>query len=177
MKSAFILFQVLVILSLFSCSPSRDEMSGKIANMESKMEAIARTDTAGAFELLSAYQNFVTKYPDDSMAPEYLFRAAGLAGNYNRGTQAIELYESVIHSYPDYKRVPECYFMEAFIYENVLGNIGKADEYYEKFLDKYPEHHLADDARTAIKLLGKTPDEIVREFERMNADSGKTVNR
>ncbi len=61
--------------------------------------------------------------------------------------------------------------MQAFAYENIIGNTGKAFEYYNEFLSKFPEHELADDALTAIKFMGKSPDEIVREFERMNADT------
>ena len=111
----------------------------------------------------------------DSLAPDYLYKAAGLAVGFQRGPQAVDLYESILHTYPDYKRLPECYFMEAFAYENVIGNIGKANEYYNKFLLKYPNHDLADDAMAAIKFLGKTPEEMVHEFELMNADSANAA--
>ena len=139
--------------------------------MESEMKTAQKLDTNSVSELISAYQNFASKYVKDSLSPEYLYRAAGLANGFNRGTQAIELYETIIHTYPGYKRLPECYFMEAFAYENVQGNISKASEYYNKFLEKFPEHQLADDVRAALKFLGKSPDEIVREFDRMNEDS------
>jgi len=171
MKDILILFLLFVSFSLFSCSSSRDQMWGKITKMESGLKTVAKVDSASVSALISAYQNFATKYPADSLAPEYLFRAAGLANGFNRGTQAIDLYETIIHTYPGYERIPECYFMEAFAYENVQGNIGKASEYYNKFLDIYPNHQLADDARAALRLLGKTPDEIVGELEKMNADT------
>jgi len=128
-------------------------------------------DSSSVIELLSAYQNFASKYPDDSLAPEYLYKAAGLAIGFSRGIQAVGIYESIIHTYPGYKKIPESYFMQAFAYENIIGNTGKAFEYYNEFLSKFPEHELADDALTAIKFMGKSPDEIVREFERMNADT------
>jgi hypothetical protein len=67
--------------------------------------------------------------------------------------------------------------MEAFAYENVIGNIAKASEYYNKFIAKYPEHDLADDAQAALKYLGKTPEEMVREFEKMNTDSANMVTK
>lgn len=152
-------------------------MSGEISKMESGMKTNPKVDSVAVSELLSAYQNFTSKYPDDSLSPEYLYRAAALAAGFNRGTQAIDLYESIIHTYPDYKKMPECYFMEAFTYENTLGNIAKANELYHQFLTRYPDHVLADDARAAIKFLGKTPEEIVREFENTKADSVKKVNR
>ncbi len=122
---------------------------------------------------MSAYKNFSSKYPDDSLSPEYLYTAARLAIGLNRGDQAVTMYESVIHTYTRYKKIPECYFMEAYAFENTLGNIGKAEELYKEFLAKYPDHELANDARTAINFLGKSPEEIVSEFDKMNADSVK----
>ena len=141
--------------------------------MESKMKTSQKVDSVAVNELVSAYQNFSSKYPDDSLSPEYLYKAAGLASGFNRGTQAIDLYESIIQTYPHYKRIPECYFMQAFTYENTLGNIEKANVLYNTFLDKYPDHELADDARAAINFLGKSPEEIVRGLDTISADKVK----
>jgi tetratricopeptide (TPR) repeat protein len=171
MKNTLTLFTIILAMFIVSCSASRDEMSGEIDKMESDMKTAAKVDTVAVTELLSAYQNFATKYPKDSLAPDYLYKAAGLAVGFSRGVQAVELYETILNTYPGYKRAPECYFMEAFAYENVIGNSSKASEYYNKFLAKYPEHDLADDALSAIKFLGKSPEEMVHEFEKMNADS------
>ncbi len=177
MKNTLSLLAILLTLFLFSCTPSRDEMLGKISKMEANMKTAPKVDSAAVTALLSAYQNFAAKYPKDSLAPDYLYKAAGLAVGFNRGTQAIDLYETIVHTYPEYKKIPECYFMEAFTYENTIGNIGKASEYYNKFLAKYPEHDLANDAQAAIKYLGKTPEEMVRDFEQMNSDSAKSASK
>lgn len=171
-----LLILILFSVSLISCSSSRDKMSGEIAKMESNLNAHHKVDSASMIDLLRAYQNFSSKYPDDSLSPEYLFKAAGIASGINRGIQAVELYESIIQTYPQYRKIPECYFMEAFVYENVLGNIGKANELYNIFITKYPGHELADDAHVAMKFLGKSPDELVREFEKMNTDSVSAVH-
>ena len=177
MKFTFLFIAIIVSYSLLSCTSSRDKMSGEISTLQLNMKAVQKFDSVTVTELLSAYQNFSLKYPDDSLSPEYLFKAAGLAAGLNRGTQAIGLYESIIGAYPDFKKIPECYFMEAFTYENTIGNIGKANELYNEFLTRYPDHELADDARAAIKFLGKTPEEIVMEFDKMSADSVNVVNR
>ena len=177
MKRTIVFIIIIASVSLYSCSTGSEKMSGEITKMESEMKSTQKVDSVVVIELLSAYQNFNSKYPGDSLSPEYLYRAAALAAGFNRGTQAIDLYESIIHTYPEYKRIPECYFMEAFTYENTLENIGKADELYKQFLAKYPNHELADDAHAAIKFLGKSPEEMVREFEKMKADSEKIVNR
>lgn len=177
MKYTLVFIIIIGSLYWFSCSSGSEKMSAEISKLESGMKSIPKDDSVEVSELLSAYQNFSSKYPDDSLSPEYLYRAAALAAGFNRGTQAIDLYESIIHAYPAYKKIPECYFMEAFTYENTLGNIGKANELYHQFLDKYPDHELAEGARSAIKFLGKSPEEIVHEFEKMNSDSVKVVNQ
>ena len=177
MKNVLTSLTIIFSLFLVSCSPSRDEMMSKIAKMETDMKTAQKVDSNAVTELLSAYQNFASKYAKDSLAPDYLYKAAGLAVGFNRGIQAIDLYETIIHNYPEYKRVPECFFMEAFTYENVIKNIGKANEYYNKFLAKYPNHVLVKDAEAAIKYLGKSPEEMVREFEKMNADSANTASK
>jgi tetratricopeptide (TPR) repeat protein len=175
MKSKVLIFAFLISLSFLSCTPSSEKMREKISKMEADLKSAEQVDSTAVTELLSAYQNYASRYEKDSLAPDYLYKAAGLAVGFNRGTQAIEIYEKIITTYPEYKRVAECYFMEAFAYENVIGNIAKANEYYNKFLAKYPEHDLADDAQSAIKFLGKSPEEMVREFEQMNADSVNTA--
>ena len=153
-------------------------MSDEISKMESDMKIFQKIDSSAVIDLLSAYQNFAARYADDSLSPEYLYKAAGLATGFSRGNQAVEIYESIIHTYPSYRKIPECYFMEAFTYENVIGDNAKAYEYYNEFLNKYPQHDLADDARAAIKFLGKSPDELVREFEKMrNPDSVTAVSK
>jgi inosine/xanthosine triphosphate pyrophosphatase family protein len=36
---------------------------------------------------------------------------------------------------------------------------------YELFLQKYPDNDFADDARISIENLGKTPEELIKQFE------------
>jgi tetratricopeptide (TPR) repeat protein len=175
MNKVVVLFAFILAVYFSSCTPSREKMLDKISIMEANLKTAQKPDSLAVTELLGAYQNFASKYADDSLAPEYLYKAAGLAVGFNRGVQAVELYESIINTYPEYKKIPECFFMEAFAYENAIGNIGKASEYYNKFLAKYPDHELADDAQAALKFLGKSPEEMVREFEKMNTDSVGTT--
>jgi hypothetical protein len=55
----------------------------------------------------------------------------------------------------------------------ISGDLQKAKAVYEQFLQEYPsDQDFADDASNALKLLGKSPEEIVREFEKLQ--SGKS---
>jgi len=52
-----------------------------------------------------------------------------------------------------------------------LQNYDKATEIYEDFIAKYPESAFADDARISIDNMGKTPEELIQEFERRNQEA------
>lgn len=171
MKKGTVHLAVISLLFFVACTSSRDKMAEKISAMEKNLQKTALTDSGKVTQLISAYQNFAIKYRNDSAAPEYLYKAAGMASGFHNGRQSIDIFETIIQTYPNYKRIPECYFMLAFAYENSLGNPGKAGEIYNLFLHKYPFHPLADDAKAAIKYLGKSPDEIVLEFNKAKSDS------
>jgi len=89
--------------------------------------------------------------------------------------KAIELFDRLMVEYPDYEKVPECLFMKAFIYDNNLQEYDKAKEVYLEFLEKYPDDEFADDARASINNLGKSLEEIIREFEEKNLSLSDTV--
>ncbi len=97
-----------------------------------------------------------------------LIKAAGLAKTIEDPKKAIELYAKVSNGLPRHPKAPTALFMEGFVYENDLGDLKKAKEIYESFLERYPnDPDFADDAQNSLKMLGKSPEEIVREFEKM----------
>lgn len=56
--------------------------------------------------------------------------------------------------------------MIGFVYENDLNDLENAKQTYEAFLQKYPnDPDFADDAQMALKNLGKSPEELIKEFE------------
>jgi TolA-binding protein len=102
-----------------------------------------------------------------------LLRAAALAKAAGKPAKAVELYERVHTEMPGHPKAPMALFMSGFVYENDLGDLQKAKSVYERFLQEYPnDQDFADDAGSALKLLGKSPEEIVREFEKIQ--SGKS---
>ena len=54
-------------------------------------------------------------------------------------------------------------FMTGFVYENDLMDLKNAKASYESFLKRYPnDPDFADDAQMALKMLGKSPEEIIK---------------
>jgi tetratricopeptide (TPR) repeat protein len=160
-----------LVLMIASCGTSTEKMSAKITKLEQEMKVQSPADTVKVDELLDAYEAFVTKYPKDSLAPEYLFREGGLALSFNKADKAIALFRKAEKEYPSYKRAGECLFMQGFIYENAKGDVAKAGAVYKDFLAKYPGHSLADDAELSLKSLGNPAEEIIRDITRQSADT------
>jgi hypothetical protein len=46
-----------------------------------------------------------------------------------------------------------------------LHNYVKAAEWYNQFIALYPDHPMVHDAKVSLQNLGKSPDQMVREFE------------
>jgi len=72
---------------------------------------------------------------------------------------------------PDHERAPLALFYKATIVGDVLREDENAKIYYQEFIDKFPEHPLAESAKESIKLQGKSLEEIVKEFEEKNKNN------
>ena len=93
----------------------------------------------------------------------------------NWGKSSVDIINKFTEMYPDDKRIPEALFYKAFIYDNQLNDDAKAGECYRNFIKKFPSHAFASSAEASIKNLGKTDEELIREFERMNSDTTKAA--
>ncbi|MFO7614502.1 MAG: tetratricopeptide repeat protein [Bacteroidales bacterium] len=161
------LIVALIAVAGTQCTPK--DPKAKIQSMEEKVRSESFTfDQKGIQlieELIIAYTDYAeaNKYSDE--APEYLYKAAEFSLNLNKPVQALEFYNQIIYQYPDFHKAPECLFLLAFIYENHMLNLGKAKELYETFIERYPDHDFADDAAISIQNMGKSPEELIREFE------------
>lgn len=154
-------------LSLIMCSSSKKELTGQIEELKESLfgENSGRLNVNKADELISAYMRYADEYPDDKMTPEYIFNAGEMCMNMNKPQMAIQLYDRILNSYPGYARAPQSLFLKGYIYENLLKDLPAAKKIYEEFLSKYPDDDFADDAEMSIKNLGKSPEELIREFD------------
>lgn len=160
-----------VAMSILACTPQIEKDAASIKSAEESLYAANEgfVDRAKALELVDMYVAYADAYPEDSMAVEYLFNGAEFCLNLGEGERSIELYDRVILEYPDFRKVPECLFLKGYVFENYLGDLDQARIIYELFLEKYPDNEFADDAAISIQNLGKTPEELIRQFEEMQA--------
>lgn len=158
------LFGIIVLVS--ACGISKDKSEQRIASMEERLfNSENGFSQAGADSLIQLYRDFAANYPNDSLTPVYLFKAASITMNLQDGQGAITLFDQIRESYPEFERVPLCLFFKGYIQENLMGDIDKARETYQLFITTYPDHDFVDDAQASINNLGKTPEQMIQEFE------------
>jgi outer membrane protein assembly factor BamD (BamD/ComL family) len=152
------------------------EMRGRIQRMEDSLFNSGLFEQRNAQALLDVYKAYATAMPLDSLAPEYLFRAAGVARSMKDPQQSIFLYDRIIRDYPSWKKLPDTYYLKAFVIDADLRKLGEAEMAYKALISAYPDHAYAAQARQAIENLKYTDEELIARFKAM-ADSSATAGQ
>ena len=169
-----IIIPIAAALLLVACHnaneiPSRDDLAAAIDSIEQPlMQAanLAPVDTAKGQQLIEQYLLFADNYPDDSLAPHYLHRAAQVANALDHTDLMAVYYDRVIDNYPNYKQLDECYYEKGIALDNA-GRKEEARKAYQAFLEEYPNHFLAEDIQRALALLDLS-DELLLQYLQQN---------
>lgn len=161
---------------IISCTDSKKQTSDKEVTIEeiTAFEGelfggeMTTPDLKKAKELVQMYISYANNNPTDEKSPDLLFKAADISMNLDSGTNTIALFNRIIKEYPNYKNVATVMFLKGFVYEDQLQDYQNAAKCYMEFLEKYPESDFADDAQVSLNNLGKTPEELIKEFEANN---------
>jgi len=142
----------------------------KINKLEKELfdSGLTTINTTKARQLCDLYVEYANTYPEDSISPELLYKAADINMNVNDPKSTIALFNKIVSTYPKYKNIPTIIFLRGYVYENQLQDYNKAKQSYLELLRKYPNSDFADDATISIKNLGKSPEEMIEVFESNN---------
>ncbi|RLD42405.1 MAG: hypothetical protein DRI89_07350 [Bacteroidetes bacterium] len=173
MKKTFLLVLMIGLL-IAGCDGPKNKETAETINLEESISLQEdkvfnsnnnRLNKQDATILMNLYEKYADQNPDDSLSAEYLFRASDISMNLQKPMQTIQFFNRILTEYPDFKKAPVVLFLKAFVYEDQLRDYKNAKKYYELFLTKYPESEFADDAEVSLKNLGKSPEELILEFE------------
>jgi len=145
---------------------------GLVKAIKAAENALSDKENKGVFNkgqamaTIKAYEKYAELFADDTQTPEYLFKAAEIYRSIRNFNKAISIYENIDKNYTKYDKHAQSLFLLGFTYENDLKNLDKAKRLYEEFLQKYPEHELAEASQFSLKNLGKSPEDIVKSFEK-----------
>ena len=152
----------------------RDGLLGDIETMEQGLdysevspEAVDSVQNA----MVGLYRKFYTSFPNDSLAPVYMQRAADMLISLERTDEAVAVLDSIIAIYPDGEDIGGCWFLKGYAYE-MAENYDSARVAYTYFVENYPDHYLAADTRMAIQYLGMSAEEMFEAIINAASDQG-----
>lgn len=163
---------VFLVTVLSSCQWKTDWQKKQILKKEEAVmndAKVGKIDSVKLNELLKAYEDFAEAHPGDTTAASFLFKAADFYRYMHQPLKSIGVYEKIYNNFPNYDKRPIALFLQGFIFETDLQNYSAALTKYHEFLKNYPDHFLAKDVKLSLQTLGKTPEELVEEFQKKNS--------
>lgn len=156
-----------IFLLLVACTSPKQKLNNQISSLENSLfsESSSMIDENKTLELVNAYVEYADKFPEDTNSVNYLFKAADISMNLLDPNRSIQLFDRIMTEYPDYRKIPHCLFLKGYVYENSLRDLDAAKALYLAFLDRYPQHEFADDVQISLEHLGKTPEQLILEFQ------------
>jgi TolA-binding protein len=159
-----ILFLLALTVLLFGCGKKKQAV-------EYMKEAKAGIEQKNIPATVKAYETLVSELPDDSLAPEALYRLGTLYQNKmvpnmkeNESMEkAVTVFRSVFDKYPGSKQAPVSLFMAGFIQSNDLNKYREATATYNLFLQKYPKNDMAPSATDELNNMGLSPEQIIEK--------------
>ena len=148
--------------------PNKEMYLNQVKSLESKLRSSEILNDTLAQKVVKAYTDYAYTFEQDSLSPDFLFKAAEVSMGLKAYDKALIYYRSICEKYPSYSHKVESLFLQGYLYDNFLNDDVKAKQIYEQVIDKYPNAKLAEDAKTAITQLGKTDEELIREFQAKN---------
>lgn len=150
--------------------PSQAELEATLSTTLESIKAKAAAATTGAeqqqrfLEYASLSEVAALLIEEPPKAPQYFSEAAKTYHSLEAFSKALQLYDWMTLTYPNSEDGPRSFFMKAYILET-LGQLDQAQNAYRLFLTTYPNDQLSDAARASLDNLGKTPEQIVSEFQ------------
>lgn len=129
-----------------------------------------------AQEVIVAYKEYALQLPLDLTTSEYLFKAADVEMGLQHYRKAEVLYNRVYDNYHNYKNRVMCLYLTAFINDNHLNQKGKAQQIYEKVIERHSDDKLAQDAIAALDLLTLSDAELIEFLKNKNKEQLDSVD-
>ena len=145
---------------------NREQMIAQIQTAEDSLNdegILIVKDTALANKMIAQYIAFADKYPNDSLAPVYLYRASDITLSLGNSEQNLELLERIMNNYEDFSELSTCYLTKATTLENE-ERYKEALAAYNEFLRLFPDDIMAADVRQMLPYVGMSPEEMLENI-------------
>jgi hypothetical protein len=151
--------------ALTSCSQYRTEARRNDSLLQQQLEI----DTAAALRAIDAFAAFADHCGfEDSTTAIYLIKTAQVARAINRLAQSKAALDRCVEEYPTFSGKPAALFLLAQLYDepSYMNNEFEAQQLYKRVVDEFPGTPWAASASGALKYIGKTDAEIIKELKK-----------
>lgn len=182
MKHLKLFFSISILFLLASCGNNENKEQKTIAKeiprepyiaqikmLEKEMLKSPEFNNLTADSAIKAYSDYAMFFPNDSLSPDYLFKAGEIATAAKKYKQALIFYQIITSKYPDFKYIKESLYLQAFLLDNFMNDDAGAKIIYDEIITKYPTSNYAKDSKAAISNLGKTDEQLIEEFKKKNS--------
>ena len=151
-----------------SIPKGRASVEDYIAGLGQKLfnDSTKQIEYYNANNFITVSELYAMMLPDSPKSPDILHKAGEVARSVRSFSKAVELYDWIYTKYPNSDKAPQALFLKAFTLDNELKKYDDAKVLYEEFLQKYPDADFADDTEFLLKNLGKSEEEIIKNFEK-----------
>ncbi|HAP68299.1 MAG TPA: hypothetical protein DCR04_01005 [Flavobacteriales bacterium] len=164
---------VLISVGLFACNEpvkplsDKEQVLAKIDSLETVLfaDSEAEADPNAGIQLIRSYAKFYQLSEKDSLAVDMLFKAGEVSMGIGQSNLAVKYFRTIDEDHPDFYKAPEALFLSGFCEENLNKDTAQARFLYESFVERFPEHKLAEDARFSIQNMGKSDEDLIKMFE------------
>ena len=164
---------VLISIGLFACKEpvkplsDKEQVLAKIDSLETVLfaDSEAKADPNSGIQLIRSYAKFYQLMDKDSLAVDMLFKAGEVSMGIGQSNLAVKYFRTIDEDHPDFYKAPEALFLSGFCEENLNKDTAQARFLYESFVERFPEHKLAEDARFSIQNMGKSDEDLIKMFE------------
>jgi TolA-binding protein len=141
-----------------------------VDSAEKLMAADKDYNMTHAMGMLKVYNEFIKKYPQDTLTAEYLFRAADLSIGAKQFTQGVNYLETILDQHKGYRKYMDACWVAAVVYDTYLEDVNhggdRAKQLYEFIIAKYPGTSYAEQSKVLIQYIGKPDSVLVNDVMR-----------
>jgi tetratricopeptide (TPR) repeat protein len=161
---------VVALIFFTSCNLASKDIETQISDLVKELKSSESLDLEKVSQLVDLYEKFIVENPNSEKTPKYMEMKAKYLTALNKYQEAVDEYGKIYSQFPNYEKRSEALFMQAFIYEVNLNNLVKAEEYYQKYLQEFPDGDLADDARFSLDNLYLSPEQLLEMFRQKSME-------
>ena len=131
-------------------------------------ETILQKDLAN--RAINAFNLYASECGNDSLSPVFLLKAGQVAQSIGNYQQAEVLLKKCSSTFTNFRNRGAVLFVLAQLYDEptMLNNEAEAKKIYEEIIKTYPGSAWERDAKASIANLGKTDEQLIKEFLKKN---------